>query len=101
MSLNPSQWPETLHKIYLRAAQDVAFRQRCLADAAGAIRETGGGDLPAGTRVRFVEKADETVLVLPPLTGTGELGDHELRDVAGGAPAGGTCTNASTITGHA
>ena len=90
MQLTPTQWQETLQKIYRRAASDAAFRQRCLKDPQGVVREIGGAEPPVGTTFRFTEKSDENVFVLPPLGASGpELGETELAAVAGGVPGGG------------
>ncbi|HVY69658.1 MAG TPA: hypothetical protein VHH73_06990 [Verrucomicrobiae bacterium] len=85
MSLNQTQWQETLHKIYRLAAVDQAFRQRCLKDAIGVVREVSGMEVPPGLHLRFVEKIEENVFVLPPLCEDGgNLGETDLAKVAGG-----------------
>jgi hypothetical protein len=109
MKTTPEQWQAVLKKVYERAATDDAFRARCLSDAKGAIKEIGGEELPANTNVRFVERLEEILLVLPPKRATGgALNDEELEQVAGGAAAGpvtqghqnnnnSSCVNCSTI----
>jgi hypothetical protein len=81
------KYDETLKQLYKKAATDEAFRKRCLKDAAGAIKEISGLDLPAGAKVRFVEKLEEQVFVLPN-SAASELSEEELATVAGGG--GGT-----------
>ena len=76
------KWQATLKALYQRAATDAEFRQLCLADAAAAIREVSGLDLPAGAKVRFVERLEEQVYVLP--SGDEELSDDDLERAAGG-----------------
>jgi hypothetical protein len=45
-------------------------------------------DLPAGTRLRLVEKREEVMWVLPPLRQAADLSGRELENVAGGGYAG-------------
>jgi hypothetical protein len=69
-----------------RAGSDRVFRQQLLADPAAAIHAAYGVTLPAGFRIRFVEKpADLDVLVvLPDASAEEELSDDDLEKVAGG-----------------
>jgi hypothetical protein len=76
------KYDETLRQLFQRSATDPAFRKRCLSDAAGAIKEISG--LEPNNKVRFVEKIEEQLLVLPPLVQTGELDEKELDMVAAG-----------------
>ncbi|HEX8691489.1 MAG TPA: NHLP leader peptide family RiPP precursor [Longimicrobium sp.] len=76
-----------LEQVVHRAGTDRAFRQQLLADPAGAIHGAYGVALPAGFRIRFVEKdpAFDVVVVLPELCGgDDELSDDDLEKVAGG-----------------
>jgi hypothetical protein len=92
------QWQETLRTIFRRAATDEVFRQRCLADPAGVVREITGAEPPPGIKFRFVEKPVETLFVLPPFRKNGsELTEGDLAEVAGGA-GGTSCHN---YGGHA
>ena len=85
-----------LKQLYQRAAIDSAFRMRCLEDGAAAIKEISGLEL-GDTPVRFVEKLEEQVLVLPAFMASEELNEHELEKVAGG---GGICSwTAARTTG--
>jgi len=74
------------HHVTERAATDPAFRRALLADPARALRETLGITLPAGYRVRFVERpADlDALIVLPDPREADELTDDELEQAAGG-----------------
>jgi hypothetical protein len=80
----PMKVEETRNEVLRRAAKDAAFRQRCLKNPSAAIAEVSGLELPEGAPpVRFVERLEEIVIVLPPLAGT-ELADRDLELVAGG-----------------
>jgi hypothetical protein len=94
--MNQQAWQNTLRTIFERSANDDLFRARCLTDPAGVVREISGGELPANFKFRFVEKLEETVLVLPPRRAAeGALSDQELEQIAGGtqfqAPETNTC----------
>ncbi|HEX6745980.1 MAG TPA: hypothetical protein VF092_01610 [Longimicrobium sp.] len=70
-----------------RAAHDPEFRHALLTDPARALRETLGITLPAGYRVRFVERPRDldALVVLPdPARDTDELSEDELEEAAGG-----------------
>ena len=85
MAWTREQWEQTLRALYQRAATDAEFRQLCLADASAAIAQISGVALPAESRVRFVERLEEQVLVLPkPLGEDEELSDEDLEQAAGG-----------------
>ncbi|HVY69659.1 MAG TPA: NHLP leader peptide family natural product precursor [Verrucomicrobiae bacterium] len=90
-------WQETLRAIFRRAATDEAFRQRCLSDPSGVVRDITGVEPPPGIKFRFVEKPVETLFILPPFRASdGDLSDGDLGDVAGGAGGGATgCANFS------
>jgi hypothetical protein len=78
-------WLTGLAEIRARAARDPQFRQRCLDDAHGVIREVCGQDVPATPPVRFVEHIDEQVFLLPPPQAASRaLSERELEDVVGG-----------------
>ncbi len=82
-----------LDAVLARAGEDVAFRRALLSEPHRAIRDAFGITIPAGFRIRFVEKADDVdaLVVLPDLERAGdesndrELSDSELEVVAGGA----------------
>lgn len=79
-----------LQEVTARATVDVQFRQLLLAEPEKTIFEAYGVTIPAGHRVRFMEKpADvDTLIVLPDVVRPdGELDDDDLDAVAGG-----TCT---------
>lgn len=77
---------DLLKQVIDRAATDVPFRQRLLATPDSTIYEAFGVRLPAGHRIRFIEKpADlDTLIVLPNVRAAGELTDQDLDAVAGG-----------------
>ena len=69
-----------------RAGSDRVFRQQLLADPAAAIQAAYGVTLPAGFRIRFIEKPAEldVLVVLPDTPAEEELTDDDLEKVAGG-----------------
>jgi hypothetical protein len=85
-NLDPTH-QKLLDAIVHRATLDAPFRALVLRDPAAAIRDSFGVELPAGYRLRFVEKdagVDE-MIVLPAFKASGEeLSDDELENVAGG-----------------
>ena len=85
----PAKVEATKIELLRRAAKDHAFRQRCLDDAPAAIKEVSGLDLPEGApRVRFVERVEEFVIVLPSLKDADkDLSDKDLELIAGGLAA--------------
>jgi hypothetical protein len=83
----PEKVEATRIEILKRAARDASFRQRCLEQPQAAIKEVSGLEPPPGApRIRFVERLDELVIVLPPLVQT-ELSDQDLALVSGGLQA--------------
>jgi len=69
-----------------RAAEDPDFRRALLDDPARALKETLGITLPAGYRVRFIERPRDldALVVLPDPRDRDELTDDELEKAAGG-----------------
>lgn len=79
------EWHDTLRKLYDRSATDPEFRKLCIQDSDAAIREISGKEPPAGPKIRFVNKLEEHIMVLPrPVTADEELTEEELSAVAGG-----------------
>jgi hypothetical protein len=72
-----------------RAQQDETFRRELLTDPNGAIGRALGVRVPADVKIHVVEETPRQLyLVIPPKgTGSGELAQHELNAVAGGALA--------------
>lgn len=97
MSNNPSWTQEeaqaALQIIVKRATTDAEFRQLFLTNAAAAVKEATGRDLPEGFSLRVVEnKGADLTVVLPDTPTSSELSDSELEAVAGGHKCGaGTC----------
>ncbi|MES2696437.1 MAG: NHLP leader peptide family natural product precursor [Verrucomicrobiota bacterium] len=81
------KWQQTTAALMRRASTDAAFRQKCLSDPRGAIKEVSGLDMHPNAKIRFSEPAEGLVLTLPPLRTSAELSDKELERVSG---AGGT-----------
>jgi len=74
---------EAIKTILKKSATDAEYRQRVLQDPAAVLRELGV-ELADGPKVRFVEKLEEVVIVLPPAS-NGEITDEKiLASVAGG-----------------
>jgi hypothetical protein len=77
-------WRKSLREVVRRATTDPHFRKLTLKDAAAAMKEVSGMDLPSGAHLRFVEKQKETVIKLPPLLSRDEvLTSKALDQVAG------------------
>lgn len=98
MSNNPAWTQEeaqaALQKIIKRATTDAEFRQLFLTDAAAAVKEVTGRELPEGYTLRVVEnKGADLTVVLPDPSASSELSDSELEAVAGGGHkcGAGTC----------
>ena len=82
-------WQEALGELYRRAATDADFRQLLMQDPAKAFAAVGNFALPTEVRLRFIEKPEEIVFILPPLTsGDGSISEDELDMVAGGTGIG-------------
>lgn len=90
--MNPSEtprpWQEALGEIYRRSAVDADFRRLCTTDTKSAFQAVGNFDLPADVKLRFIEKPEEILFILPPLAADGSMSADELDMVAGGTPGG-------------
>lgn len=78
---------EALEQILNRAGVDLDFRRALLADPRKAILDGLGVRIPAGFRVKFIEREKDVdaLIVLPDLhRQDGELDDRDLDAVAGG-----------------
>ena len=74
---------QVFHSILMRSATDREFRQFLLADPHAAFA-SAGAELPATTRLRFVENEHDVTLVLPDAVGEAvELEEGELAGVNG------------------
>jgi uncharacterized membrane protein YgcG len=74
---------QLFHSILMRSATDREFRQLLLADPHAAFA-SAGVELPATTRLRFVENEHDVTLVLPDAVGeVVELEESELAGVNG------------------
>lgn len=73
-----------LKSVLKKSASDAAFRAKAINDPAAALKEAGV-ELPAGQKIKFVEKLDEIVIALPPLAeADSTLSDETLEQAAGG-----------------
>jgi hypothetical protein len=82
-----------VQQVMARAATDMEFRRRVLADPAAAVKEVAGKDLPAGFTVKVIENepgVDQT-FVLPDFQAE-DLTDADLEAVAGGGCGKHGCT---------
>ena len=85
-------------KIAKRAARDPAFRELALKDAAKAIQQAIGHEIPSDFKVRFIDGSDaDMTIVLPQPVDSRALGDSDLEQVAGGGRCGGSCVGISSI----
>lgn len=82
-----------LQQILDRAATDMPFRDRLLAEPHAAIGDTFGVQIPGGCRVKFIERdaavEADVLIALPtatraPARAEGELDEAALETVAGG-----------------
>src|SRR5437764_9103100 len=74
---------QVFHRILMRSATDREFRQLLLADPHAAFA-SAGVEMPATTRLRFVENEHDVTLVLPDAVGEAvELEESELAGVNG------------------
>lgn len=87
MSWTYQSWMDTLRDVQKKASSDADFRSRAIGDAAGAIREISGREVPAGFRIRFADPGSEMVIPLAPAHAGDELSASQLEAVAGGTGA--------------
>jgi hypothetical protein len=59
------RWEAAVRGVFRRALTDSKFRALALSDPRQAFAEANGVEAPAQVKLRFVEKLDEHVLVLP------------------------------------
>lgn len=72
-------------KIVSKALTDAAFRAALLKDPNAAVEKALGVKVPGGVKIKVVEDSAAAVhLVLPPAPAKGELGEADLKGVAGG-----------------
>ena len=93
------EWKEALVKLFIRSLRDPIFRALCLTDPLAAVKEVSGIDLPAGTKLAFVDNIADFAYcyALPPVPATNaESTDEEdalvqwatlCTDVPTGAPS--------------
>lgn len=86
MTMSEAQ-QQALERILARASEDLEFRSQLLSDPYQTIFDAFGIRIPAGFRVKFIEKGPDVdaLIVLPDFRRPdGELGDRDLETVAGG-----------------
>ena len=91
---------EMERRIIEKSLKDDVFRQRLLSDPRTALEGELGARLPESVEVRALEETSETIyLVLPPGGSgdvqAGQLSDRELETVAGGWDPSGTSSACS------
>lgn len=75
---------KSLFEVKKKAITDVAFRKLCLSDAALAIKEIAGKDLPVEMKLKFIENdGSHMTIVLPDMT-EDEMSEEDLDRVSGG-----------------
>jgi hypothetical protein len=74
---------EAIKTIIQKSASDADFRARALQDPAAVLLELGV-ELAPGEKIRFVDKLDEVVIVLPPANSKEITDEKFLASVAGG-----------------
>lgn len=67
-----------------KAITDSVFRKLALTDAAAAVKEITGKELPDGLRLKFVENEGVHMTIVLPDMVEGEISEDELDQVAGG-----------------
>ena len=78
---NDAQIQAAMQKVFKKAGTDAAFRKLCLSNAAAAVKQATGEDIPKGFKLRFVDNAGANLTIVlpdPPRAG-GELKDEEPR----------------------
>lgn len=89
MSWTKEEADRVLAQIVQRSQKDPAFRRLCLENAAAAVKQIAGQDLPPDFKLRFVDRAYADLIVVLPepagnKAGAGALSDDELSAVSGG-----------------
>ena len=90
-----------LNAILDRASCDHEFRQLLLDEPKRVIHSVFGIEIPAGFRIRFIEKGPDidSLVVLPSFVGDGELSEDDLEVACGGS--GGDGGDGGTTDGWA
>lgn len=78
-----SEWTKeelekALQSVKVKAMQDPIFRSLCIADAAAAIKEIAGKDIPDGMKLKFVENDGAHMTIVLPDKVTGEMSEDDL-----------------------
>lgn len=75
----------TIEQIRQKAQQDKSFRELCIKDIDGAIRDTVCKRVPNGFNINVIDSTGyDLTVMLPPTEESGELSESELETVAGG-----------------
>lgn len=76
------RWIDAIRAVFRRALFDSKFRALAIADPRAALSQVVDQPLPADIKLRFVERLDEQVLVLPSIIhGQGELSEIDISRI--------------------
>ena len=91
MEWNKEELEKVLLEMKKKAMTDAAFRKLCLSDAAVAVQEIAGKELPDGMKLKFVENDGVHITIVLPDMATDEMSEEDLDKVAGGTNSFITC----------
>ncbi len=76
------RWTDAIRAVFRRALFDPKFRALALTDPRAALAQVVDEPLPADIKLRFVERLDEQVLVLPSIIhGQGDLSEIDISRI--------------------
>lgn len=76
------RWNDAIRAVFRRALFDSKFRALALTDPRAALSQVVDEPLPADIKLRFVERLDEQVLVLPSIIqGQGDLSEIDISRI--------------------
>jgi hypothetical protein len=65
--MTQDQWKSAVTAALRKSASDASFRARCLSTPVAALKDASGLDIPSDAPIKFVERLDAIVVVLPPV----------------------------------
>lgn len=83
-SWSKEELEKTLLEVKKKAIRDADFRKLALLDAASAVKEVAGKDLPSGVKLKFAENDGAHMTIVLPDMVEGEMSEDDLDKVAGG-----------------
>lgn len=84
MEWNKDELEKALHAVKKKAMIDAAFRKLALSDAAAAVKEVAGKELPKEVCMKFIENDRAQMTIVLPDMLEGEISEEDLNKVAGG-----------------